>query len=452
MVKSAMSNLMKATVAMKEFRPDVIFNSKRKDIHDNYFIGPTSYYYNDIMNHLNLNATLVKADRVGTCYASGNCTGLYSLIQTGKADFSLPPMQYTFAPDVPVSSLNPVVHGPFVMERSISMLSFPISNRTEIQLNILQTYKDTSFFVYLLLICFTLIFHLLFNIRPLKGKRKQKQVSLFSLYSVLINNGSIDPSKFITSVITVAILSIFTFFSLTIVKASVSCDFLKIIPEKYYESLEMVVKDVQADKTRALCIKNLNAHSAISGRDEKVFKKLLESMEFIAIWDQPKVPYLMMKDKPTLFFASEVISLNVQTHFCGKGKGMEYYIQLRRSKPFLNYHTSMGMKVNIDPQLRKRVHDVYNSIFEKGITNEFMKSISIHNARRVGIEKSKIFNCRSTYDIIRYNEKQVSVPQQLDLLATGIVFKLLLFMSFVTFIFLYIEFYLSNRKSHKNVT
>ena len=199
---------------------------------------------------------------------------------------------------------------------------------------------------------------------------------------------------------------------------------LIVIPEKYYESLEMVVKDVEVGKVRALCIKKLNAHSAISGRDEKIFKKLLSSMEFVPIWNQSNIPYL--------------------TLFCSKMEWMEHYTRLRRSEPFLNYHTFVGMKVDIYPQLRKRVHDVFNSVFEKGITGEYRKRILIDNAQRAGISKSKMFTCRSISGIIRYNEKRVSIARELDLAATGIVFKFLLFISFITFILLYLEFCFNN--------
>lgn len=416
-----MKTILDAKVAMMPFTHTIDFNLNRKSHNDPYFIGSYSGFFNHIMKHLNLNASLVKSNVIGTCYSNGTCNGFFSLLLNGQADFSLLSLPYQFAPGVHISTHEPVAYGPFSNVDSMKMLSLPIKNQRVIQMDALQIYEDTSLFVYFIFFSFFFTSYILLN-WPFNNKRS-KNISFFSLVSALLNNKLIPRQRFVHSTIVLWSFFLFIFFLVKIINGSVNSDLMKVFPEKYYETLDELIDDIYLGKSHVIGIKNYRAHSAISGRREFIFKKLL--VKLISNVNTFAIPTYMVNNQPTVFIGFKITSEIQKALFCGTYNS--HYFQLDQSEPFLSYQQAYAMSHNISWQLRRRIYSTFNSIFESDLLSVYHEEITTKSIGLVGVPKTTLYNCRSKLEIEKFTKKQVNWPRHIDLETILILFNCLLY-------------------------
>lgn len=427
-------SILEAKVAMMEFASLVRFNKNRKSYKDKYFVGVNPDYYNDVMRHLNLNATLIKARRFGTCYSNGSCSGIFSLIQSGKADFSLPALPFTISPNVSISSRHPIYHGPLVTDDPLRITGLPITDSKYIDLDVLQIYKATPSIVYSMMIMIFFVVYFINKI-PFYGRRRRK-VTFFSLFSTLINNKLISRPKLLSSSVAIAMYSFLVLFILKIMSGSINSDMMKVYPDQYYETLEQLVDDLELNKVQVRCVKYHRADSFISGRDDLIlYKKLYSSMKYVSRMAVFKLPKIMLKHHPTTFIDFRLMSSLIKSLFCGHDKKL--YIRLHHSKPFFVYQTAIAMNSNISFALRQRVINIFNRVTEGRILYQHYKKVVIASSSLAKISPTSLVNCRSAYLYEKYYKKQVKPPKTIDFNSVAILFVyLLLFWSISLFIYL----------------
>ena len=422
---------------MMQIKPNVLFNNKRKRWTDDYLIGANSDYYNEILKYLKVNATLVESTEFGSCKANGTCSGLYSLLQTGQADFSLLGLSYAFSPDVPISSTEPFIHGPLEKEISILMLSLPMNNGREINLHVLQTFKEIPPYLYFV---FWFLFLLILVIVkcPLF---KTKRVSMFHMISNVLNNKSIPRPHLIHSFLAMSVFLLLVLLTSKIIMVFFKCDLMRISPNEYYQSLEHLVQGLQAGRAQAYCFRNLRTASQISSRSEPVYKKLASFIKHVQL-EEIKTIVGWMIDKRAVFLATQITSSIVQSVVCRYYR--RSYTELEQSKSFLSYFTSLAMSKNINPQLRTRVHNAFNIVFEKAIASHYDERIKKGNLARLEIPENTIAMCELMVRYKRYNEKLISPAKAIDLRAFEILFKFQLFFCTIACILLVLELFVAH--------
>lgn len=435
---------------MKEFLPDTRFNLKRSEMNDPYFVGSNSEHYSSLMKYLNLNATLVKSRNFGNCYSNGTCTGMYSLLQTGQADFALVGLKYTFSPDVPASSTDSIVYGSYFAEEAISILSLPQSSSTYMNLNLLQIFKSTSMDVYFIFLFLCLLIYKVIKCPLFKNRDRKKKITVFSLITTMMNNNLIPRPNFIYVCITVALFSFFVNFTYRIIGVSINCDFMKVYPEVYYESVEQLVRDIKLGKAHPYCIRDMRAHSVISGRNEPIYKSLISAMSYKRLRNLRKIPHLMQKDPSNVLIGNKLTNQIVQVTFCGVNR--TNYFLLRQSSYFLFYNSALAMNTKIHPQVRQRAQKMFAIVFEHGITAQYRKDLIIRRGVELGTPKNVLLNCQLTLESKKYSEQRVSKAQIIDLSAIGIVFKNMIFLWMGALIVFQFEFLIEIRprkRKHK---
>lgn len=88
-----MMALLQATAGLVEYGKLIFINPKPTGIHDKT-TGFASSYVNNMISLLNINVTLIGVERLGTCDPySRTCDGIRGLLQSGRADFSINPME-----------------------------------------------------------------------------------------------------------------------------------------------------------------------------------------------------------------------------------------------------------------------------------------------------------------------------------------------------------------------
>lgn len=431
------AQILNAKIAMMEFFPLVLINRDRKNPQDDYFVGSAAAFYNDIVNYLNINITLLETDDFGTCYINGTCTGLFAMLQSGEADFSLVSLPYTFIPEMPINSSNPVVHGPFSFEDQMTMISLPITQKTFVTLDVLQTFTSTSFDLYLIFLAIIFLIYQLVNWPIFRRIRKNsKRISLFTLFSNCINKKPIKRPRIYHSVI--AISSFLTLAALItmIICSSVNSDLMKIYPEEYYKTIHQLVNDIEHGKAQVRCMKYFRADSALAGQNEPVFIKLFSKMKYINRQTIIEIPLLMKRNR-TVFVGFKQTTRILESLFCGWDK--KNHLLLDRSEPFLIHKTSIAFGWRISSQLRLRVAAIFNSIFERHMFNEYQKKIVSEAVNTVNIKESALFNCEFTKATEKYYKKQVSPPAAISLNVILILFKCLFWSWLLSFISLIIE-------------
>lgn len=417
---------LNAKVAMMSFFPNIAFNNQRKGPSDDYFVGLSSSYYNNIMRKLDLNATLIKSQTIGTCHTNGSCSGLFSLLKTGVADFSLLPLPYQMAINAPVSSDDPVVYGPFSNVESIRILSLPITMKRVVKVDLMQIYVDTSYYVYLVMILSILLIYIISN-WPFYSNKKRK-ITLFSLSTVFINNQLISRPKIFHSFIMICFYYIFTTLVIKIVCGSINSELIKVYPEKYYESLKQLVNDIEMGKARANCVNNYRAHSTMLARDEVYFKKLMRRIE---TFNTRTLIASEMKINSSALVAFDGTISFIKTFFCGFFES--YYFSLHQSEPILTQQTAIAMSSKINPLLRQRVTSIFTRIFHSGLFSKYITIVNLNTASICNVLTNSIHNCESKLKSIKYHKQQVTLPMSINLDSTLIIIKFYIAISTVAY-------------------
>ena len=398
--------MMSAKIAMIEFRPNVLFYD-RKSPRDPYFTGPKSDYFNDLMKHLNLNATLLKAKNFGNCNVSDNCTGIYSTVQKGQADFSLLIVPYYFAPGI--------IYGPYGYPQTSSILSLPVIERSITRLDVLQIFTYTPLSVYVVFIFLILSLYMILN----ATRKKNSRTSLFSLFSTFINYFSIPRPRLAHSILVMILFLFLITFLTRIIFCSIDANLIKMNPAKYLESLEEVLEAVLEGKVRVYCIKNMRAHSAMLNRHENIFKQLLSRMKHVT---RPEIGNLtlFMVQKPTVVLEIQSMIGIIEGLFCGLYKNL--YIKLR-TKPFLVAHTALTMNSNISNELRRRVTKVFSNALETDHHMRHFRQMKLKSMIYYGIKSTNLFKCEFELEYTRYLERNVSNVHPIGLEAILVLIK-----------------------------
>lgn len=435
-----MSQLLTARVAMMEISPNIKFNRNRTTFNDDYFKGMAPWYFNDLMRHLNLNASLVKSPIFGSCRDDTNCTGLYSILQNDLADFSLMSVPYTYTPGVQV------IYGPYGTTQEASMLSLPIKNSTITKLDVFTLFTSTPVHIYLVIGLLFLILLVIINLFA----NSRSQLTFFSIYSNFFNRDHIRRPRLPHTIVAVLIYFFFITFLNLIINCSYDSNLIKKNPAEHFKVLNDLVKPLDKGKIQIYCIKNMRANSAMMARHEWIFKKLLSKMKYVSRRDINKIPEIM-KEKQTVFIEIASMHQIVKNLFCGRGRNFSrLYNKLKSSNPVLVVHTAIAMSPKINFQLKKRVFNVFNTAFEANLQMKYFQHLAINSARNNKLKVNKLFNCQSKLEFKRYRNKDVLKnvhPVEMD--EIGVLFKLQLFLWLIASV-VHIKSIVNQKMSKKN--
>lgn len=375
LTKMVYKEILPIRIASLTFPPYFVFNRDRKGPYDAYRGTKTCDTFNQLFQVAKVNVTMVESKETGYCYSNGTCTGIFELLRTKQADFSMFSLAVDFSPELNVSSNYPVNVGPRNGEFEAALLSMPRHPAYKVNSDILSTVESISWYLFLIqlmtFICIWFLFNVSFeNSRYTKVilKGRISAMQMYAIYMKQLLRSFKQPHRFVA----MATLLIYSMLFTIIYNGSISADMVAEYPPRYYLSLEELLENFLPGHNPVL-FKGLEVDSDLVHRDDATFQLLGRVSQRITSIDFETAAQKLLDNSA---FVEEIINIHtVRAYICVFHSGETSFDLLRQLSPVFSTLRHMLFRPSIATDLKMRMVRTMNSYAESGIQDELQKKM-----------------------------------------------------------------------------
>lgn len=388
------------------FPPQLILKDKRKGPFDVFEGNKQGYdYYNEFFKYGRLNGSFVDSGNFGDCYSNRTCSGIFEVLNSGRADFSLYSVSIDFPSGFDITYNSPVYVGPILTETKISFISMPYQAAYHLNSNILATFEETSWIFYLvqLLVFFSIYFILNLstssraNQQILKGRRR-KTITMINLYAIYMRQhfSSFKKAHRLAAALTFIVHCSMNF---AFIYGSLKAFMVSEYPAKYHSSLEELIKAHKPTDRPPIIFKGLTVQSKLICKDNSVYRRL---GHIAKVRSRSELLFISQDvfSGSALVETDSIIKI-VRGLFCRSHQAS--YDLLQDSAPIHKTSSYMVYKPNISHPLQKRLRRLGQMYSESGCHGYYhLRKVAVDASSILTNDPLTLYRCLLTQSMIKW--------------------------------------------------